>query len=375
MSGGRSPALDGIRGIAVLLVVTFHYVRIAAPPGCTAARAFELAWSGVDLFFVLSGLLITGILLDYRDSPALLRVFYLRRACRILPVHLLLCSSFVAFELLVAPHTSAFTWLTAASFPRITYFTFTQNIAASLHDHFGSNWVAVTWSLAVEEQVYVVLPFVVILVRSRRALVGLFVLALFASPALRSLVSPFEAKVLTPMRADSFAVGALLALAIRDDGALAALRRGTRWIQGAFLVLLSGGVALTLRPDALGPLIYSWLAALYGALILLVLVAPSSWLARILSTPLLTRIGLVSYGIYMYHQVINGLLHGLVRGAAPSLGSWDAALVTLGSVLVTGAVSVLSWRFLEAWFLGFGRRFRYAPPPETPAGATQPAGA
>src|SRR5436309_2859727 len=87
----RLPELDGLRGIAILLVIMFHYMIVCLHFDATAMYCsvwfFQIGWSGVDLFFVLSGFLIGGILLDHRNASNMLKVFYVRRACRILPLY------------------------------------------------------------------------------------------------------------------------------------------------------------------------------------------------------------------------------------------------------------------------------------------------
>jgi len=105
----RIAQLDGIRGIAILLVLVWHYfsVQVHPDPGSTLSyivRASSLAWSGVDLFFVLSGFLIAGILLDNRDTSNFFRIFYLRRVSRIFPLYFLLLGLFIWLS-----HTAIFT--------------------------------------------------------------------------------------------------------------------------------------------------------------------------------------------------------------------------------------------------------------------------
>jgi peptidoglycan/LPS O-acetylase OafA/YrhL len=110
-SPGRVPELDGLRGVAISLVIVFHYVASAEHRGLNpwlhrALTGFAFGWSGVDLFFILSGFLIGGILLDARSSPTYFRAFYMRRVFRILPLYYawtLLFAVFVALALWLAP--------------------------------------------------------------------------------------------------------------------------------------------------------------------------------------------------------------------------------------------------------------------------------
>jgi len=150
----RISQLDGVRGVAILLVLVYHYFtcQIVAEPGTLLSylnRATSLTWSGVDLFFVLSGFLIAGILLDHRDTANYFRVFYLRRACRILPLHVLLLGLFVCFLATPMAVSPRFEWVFGQPFPLVSYATFTQNILMGIRGDFGPHWLGVTWSLAV----------------------------------------------------------------------------------------------------------------------------------------------------------------------------------------------------------------------------------
>ena len=112
---GRIPELDGIRGAAILMVIVWHYFFSQIHPSphsllSAMAIPFRLCWSGVDLFFVLSGFLIGGILVDSREAANYFRVFYVRRVCRLGPVYLLLLTSFALVYRLSDPH-GRFSWL------------------------------------------------------------------------------------------------------------------------------------------------------------------------------------------------------------------------------------------------------------------------
>ena len=164
-AGRYVPALDGVRGVAILLVILFHHtlMRQQTPLDRVYASIARLGWSGVDLFFVLSGFLITGILCDAKGSPRSYRNFYVRRTLRIFPLYY----AFVFFTLTIAPWlwpdtplaemaraemrdtSEAWSWL------------YLSNILFALKEGFGHPNLAVTWSLAIEEQFYLVWPLLV----------------------------------------------------------------------------------------------------------------------------------------------------------------------------------------------------------------------
>ena len=146
--GGRIPELDGIRGVAILMVIVWHYFYSQIHPArhsvlAMSAIPFSLCWSGVDLFFVLSGFLIGGILVDSRESANFFRIFYLRRVCRIAPIYVLLLMTF-GLAYLLSGSDGRFSWLLGGPLPALSYVTFTQNILMGLRGTFGATWLAPT---------------------------------------------------------------------------------------------------------------------------------------------------------------------------------------------------------------------------------------
>src|SRR5216684_4285326 len=182
---GRIPELDGIRGVAIGMVLIAHLFAVASRPGSALAYALvplRLDWTGVDLFFVLSGFLIGGILLDARGSSNYFHVFYKRRFFRIVPIY--------AAILLVLPglvsaaqwtNHGDFTWLKANALPWYSYWTFTQNLWMTHAASLGANALAITWSLSIEEQFYLSLPILVRLL-SGRWLLACVLIGICAAP-------------------------------------------------------------------------------------------------------------------------------------------------------------------------------------------------
>src|SRR5215469_7550470 len=152
---GHVPALDGIRGLAVLFVIAFHsrapFLNTSEIP-FSLFQFLGLGWSGVDLFFVLSGFLITGILLDTRRAPGYFRVFYARRALRIFPLYfayLLLILVVLQGIFVVFVRTNPWQHVNP-----LLYLTYSMNWVSGLDDQ----WLGHLWSLAVEEQFYLIWP-------------------------------------------------------------------------------------------------------------------------------------------------------------------------------------------------------------------------
>ena len=229
----RVSELDGLRGIAILQVLIWHYFVGPISPQLISPllhKCLGLTWSGVDLFFVLSGFLLGGILMDNKNSTNFFRVFYLRRCCRILPLYFLWILIFViivhAFKELTFeyPYLSIFDlniyhWVAIKH-----YLTFTQNFLMAQHHDWGNQWFGVTWSLALEEQFYLVLPLIIYFA-SARILIYVFLFLIVLAPILRTVLffvlplpdGVFWSFFLMPCRGDAFLLGALCALLLRKD--------------------------------------------------------------------------------------------------------------------------------------------------------------
>jgi peptidoglycan/LPS O-acetylase OafA/YrhL len=186
------------------MVVARHYFGI--PSGGSLSKLLMPGRAGVDLFFVLSGFLIGSILISKRGSSNLFRAFYLRRALRILPVYFLLLAVFI-IGLTGGWHADLFG---DGAFPTWTYALFLQNFESARIAEFGPRFMAVTWSLAIEEQFYLLFPFAVAFVSSRH-LPNMLAALIVIPPALRIGVfwqggHYMPAYVLMPCRADCLAI-------------------------------------------------------------------------------------------------------------------------------------------------------------------------
>jgi peptidoglycan/LPS O-acetylase OafA/YrhL len=381
----RIAPLDGVRGVAILLVMIFHFSREASLEFGQRAtswidRTYEgtaaTGWFGVDLFFVLSGFLITGILWEAKNSEGYFRNFYARRILRIFPLYyVVLIAMFIVLPLIPRTDWSApfgdqiWFWFYMPNLEKIFISGYHENTF-----HFATTHL---WSLAVEEQFYFIWPAVVLLF-SRRNLMRICALAIVTALVLRTGIrvagiTPEAAYRLMPARMDALAVGALIALAARDAGDLS---RAVRWIRpvvGAALVVL---IALAIARVGLHPddawvetIGFTALAGLFGAAVLYaVTCSAGSRTAVALSHPAMTWMGKYSYGIYIVHLPIALLLAWRVdrAGGFSSVAGLQLPWVLLFS-LAAGAVSMavawVSWNVMERRFLQLKDRFAYQPPP------------
>src|SRR5262249_50732050 len=224
LSSLRMAELDGIRAIAILMVLVWHYFIhiINMEPGSIAAyglSCLRLTWSGVDLFFVLSGFLIGGILIDNRQAINYFSTFCVRRVFRIFPVYFvwLLLFAILILMMQILASLPALYRLFASPLPLWSYTTFTQNLIIAYAGNFGPGWMAITWSLAVEMQFYLSLPFLIRYLEPPKLpwlLVGFIVTAPLLRGALFYL-APSEGLapyVLMPCRADALLAGGFFAL-------------------------------------------------------------------------------------------------------------------------------------------------------------------
>jgi peptidoglycan/LPS O-acetylase OafA/YrhL len=344
-------------------VITWHYLGATLQVGPrTLASSIRNVWgpiglSGVDLFFVLSGFLIGGILQDRRKSKHYYSTFYKRRICRIFPVYYITIGTVLVSLALSLPRRfpAISEWLMKDLMPLATYLSFTQNFWMSKARHAGGKWLAMTWSVAVEEQFYLLCPPLVRQL-SNIWLPVLVLLGLAAAPVFRQLAEAhsYWYYTLLPCRCDGLGIGVLAAWLVRQTEALAFLNRQ---IHLMYLVLLGSLIASLSIGDF--RFHYSAVALFYGVLILIVVVHPHSFLAALFRIRSLRAIGLISYGVYMYHQPIIGMIFAIARSGAPVLGAFSDLLLVIGAFVLTISIATLSYRLMEMRVIELGHRAKW----------------
>jgi peptidoglycan/LPS O-acetylase OafA/YrhL len=300
------PQLDRLRGLAILLVLLDHAGRIAPP---ALSSVLMQGWLGVDLFFVLSGFLITGILWDSRTSRNYFRGFYWRRVLRIWPAYsVLLLFAFCIVPLLRHFAGGIFLSIRPEPVGLWAFLLMIQNgFAAQLFLH--SPFLGPTWSLAVEEQFYLIWP-VVIRFSSRAVALPLLVAGFLLSPAIRVLamhrgISPMEIYANPLTHGDGLLCGAMVALWLRS----ARPKRGTLLLAGGVLLAASLAYFMTHVPEAISfrygsPFVFTNVALLSTSLLLIALVSENTgWLVHrfFFMSGWLSFLGFISYGLYLFH--------------------------------------------------------------------------
>jgi peptidoglycan/LPS O-acetylase OafA/YrhL len=365
--------LDGIRGLAILAVMALHFFASQINGGQnTTERLIDAItgygmW-GVDLFFVLSGYLITGLLADSRDSPKYFSSFYMRRTLRIFPLYY-----GVLFVLVVLiPRSFLQTHAPEALEIRTVQpwlWSYLTNIYVAKSGSYSIPYVSHFWTLAIEEHFYLMWPLIVRFASRRTAIwiaIALSVLALSCRIVLAFTTSnDLWAHVFTPCRLDTLCIGAAFALWVRGPEGWSVLRHAVKGLP----LLVVAMLALKLFPSQGTPhqvalAIKEFLLAILFGVFVSTSAWPSGWqlMRKTLRWRALTLMGRYSYGLYVFHGIIAAYfeLHGGVGLFARIAGTRTGAFflqAAVGSVLSV-LIAVASYHAYEMPFLRLKRLFR-----------------
>ncbi|MGN6436116.1 MAG: acyltransferase family protein [Agriterribacter sp.] len=362
----RITQLDGLRGVALLLVLGFHFINnqymamdanSLQPLQAFLMKATYFGWCGVDLFFVLSGFLIGSILLKNKGSANFFKVFYIRRFIRIIPAYYLLLLLFLLCKNLkwFTPEAAMF----EKEIPIGYYFLFLQNFYMSFNGHFGPEALTPTWSLAVEEQFYIIIPFAVHFL-SRKQLILFLCICLIVAPVSRHL-SPnwYQEYTLLSSRIDSPAIGVLLACINYQARFKNFIQQNLTAIKFGTFALFSMAAILYIFADP-GMFNHTIIAICFGCTLLIVLYSNSGVIYKILTTKVLLEVGKLSYFIYLFHQLINGIFHLVfLSHNKPVLDDSWAVAVSCLALFVTYILAKCSFRFFEGPLIKLGHAFKY----------------
>ena len=371
-------SLDGLRAVAVVMVFFQHY-------GAGHAFIFGWGWTGVDIFFVLSGFLITGILYDSQNKTHRFRDFYVRRTLRIFPLYYFVW----AVVLVIAPFAH-WQWnirwaLWPAYLGNYARFFFLHQVGdpyrfdkltfgAPISSWFGYPlhlYIGHFWSLCVEEQFYLLWPFVVYQVRKRETLIRICLAVIVLSPIARGALSAILSPQLLrmelfyrslPSRLDALLIGGLVALCLRgpEETMVRRLRRPLLLISSTFFVGLyfvsTRVFLLPLEGSASNWIgVFGFTATdIFAAALILECIHPGSFIGAGLSWKPLRGLGVISYGFYVYHD----LLHDFYSGLAHRISIRYAYPLTLSIAFsTTMIIAMLSYRLLEQPLLKLKDRF------------------
>lgn len=365
-------SFNGIRGVAVLMVFIAHY------GSNWSEKISAFTWEGVDLFFVLSGFLITGILYDSLDTEHFFRNFYVRRALRIFPVfyallillliltpllHLQYSWTLFTFFLYIGNLLMPFLWPAHNPTVMWTHWNGTLIEAGNI-GHF--------WSLCIEEQFYLLWPSVVWFVRDRKRLMQICFIGSIVTLLGRFILRQYFNRMLlvswsTYTRCDTLLIGAWLALWLREQPlSLQTLRRLSLyffWVPVIIILAVMSRFSHTYTDylvfDNRFMCTFGYtLIALASAALILRSLDESSFLSRVLRNRFLSALGVISYGFYLIHMLPEAGF-GLLARTYPQLRIY----IPIIAFLFAFALAKLSFRYLETPFL---RLKRVLAPQETP---------
>jgi peptidoglycan/LPS O-acetylase OafA/YrhL len=354
---GHIAALDGIRGTAAAAVFIYHYGGGARSSNLALhfiGETIHLGWAGVSLFFVLSGFLITGILLDSMQRPKWWRTFYVRRTLRIFPLYYAALLGLVLVNLLVRTPWSSI-------FPIWPFFFYLQDIPHLVRiKALGPLFtVGHFWSLAVEEQFYLAWPLFLLLARTRNKVRQLCLGVFLVSLASRICIFGFHlnsdwAVYFISGRAGEMAAGAFLAATLRGSE-----RDRRHVLHGAKLALpasLVGVVTIVLLTEETGAM-EPWMGSLGTALLsqlfmaLIALSLQPGIAQKIFSLPILRWLGKVSYGIYVYHLLLYPVFIWIAHQLHPTPDKTYQVVLAAVALVGTLLAATISFATLEKAFL------------------------
>jgi peptidoglycan/LPS O-acetylase OafA/YrhL len=349
----RITTLDGLRGLAAIMVVLSHY--FAEVPGGISALMF--GWIGVDIFFVLSGFLIGKLILERQHHSNFFTVFYVRRFWRIIPAYVItVVVLFALIDRLPAEWADADT-----SFPLWSYLLFVQNFYMAATGSIGAHWLAPTWTLAVEEHFYLLVPAIIVFT-PRRWLTSILVVAALAAVLLRvaiyySGVNEYAALVLLPGRADLLICGMLAALAYKTPS--------VTWLRliPALRIFPVAALVATFLARLISPQLFGVLGPLFvGAgcaayILCIVLGTPE---ARRYHSKVLQFFGNNGYCLYLTHLPILGLMHGLILGSKPGLTTPEQWAITFAALPICVLVGWGMTKLIEEPLTRYGRTWRWS---------------
>jgi peptidoglycan/LPS O-acetylase OafA/YrhL len=355
--GGRIIALDGVRGMMMLLVLISHYFAEIA----NGLHWLGFGWYAVQMFFILSGFLIGRLIMERMHHANFLSVFVMRRVCRTFPSYMV--SILVIFGVLWIFRGEPWTHF-EIEFPLWSYLTFTQNIFMAATDSVGAYWAAPSWTLALEEQLYILLPFVFFLAPRRLWLrifiaIALFAVALRAVIFTTAVVGPTWGLVMLPARGDTLVAGVIAAIIYKER--LVDLARYDLLLRLAPLVLMVTCVAIALiDPSQRLFNIFSPFLISVGFACFLLAVVRGAPEAKRYESRFLRFLGDISYCVYLTHLMVLGLMHGLILHAKPDLGGVAQWLVTLAALPLAVILGWAMTALIEAPLTAYGRSWKWS---------------
>ena len=354
--------LDGVRAIGILMVLVKHFYD--------QYLDIEFLWVSIDLLFALSGLLITGILIETKEDPQYFKKFYMRRILRIFPLYYLLIISFTFFVYFISAHPHAFDYYKSNW---IYFYTYTQNWCYILNGMPPENHLNHTWSLAIDEQIYIFWPMLIWLCRTKKQLIKLCLGTLIFSLLFRAGYNIYLQHVPSPdpvpyfhntfCRMDSFAAGSLLYCFLRYKSNMTSKRNMLILFWSTLLIFILFAV-LDNSSGCTGYFMTNYGITIAGihftCWLYFAVKNNSSLLDKILGNRLLVYTGKISYSLYVFHWFLLVLLGPKLRILFSGYSDIDPQLAAYTAVFaITFITSMISYRYFEMPVIKLKKKFSY----------------
>jgi peptidoglycan/LPS O-acetylase OafA/YrhL len=355
----RYKNIDGLRGIAVLMVISFHFLNNAYMSSDIIQLSWierfimkitSFGWAGVNLFFVLSGFLIGTILLKNKNSESYFKTFYIRRFLRIIPLYYLFLFVYIVCSYIINNNQIE---LFEKPIPIYFYFLLIQNFLFSTLGHFGPSGLTPSWSLAIEEQFYLFVPFLIYFTnKNRLMLICLFFVV--GAPVFRSFTPNWYMEYTHLLsRVDALFLGVILAIVKSDEKRYLPLFSSMWFLSAILIVLLCTYLFISKS-------INHTLISFFFFIVLKLTFTDRKRKFNFLHSPFFAFVGRLSFFIYLFHQLINGLMFVIFQnGKSPNLNNAESYLIEILSISITFILAVISDRILESRLIKFGKRFQY----------------
>lgn len=346
-----------------MAVVIYHYFHNLINANASAINSVfksltQYFYTGVDMFFLLSGFLLGGILLKNKKSPHYFKTFYIRRVCRIFPLYFLVL--IIVFLICSAGVGKGTVWWFNDNIPMWVYFTFLQNIFIGIKDVVGNAWLIPTWSLGVEEQFYLIVSFLIYF-SPKKSLITILILGIIVSPILRYFApTEFGLSTFLYCRFDSLFGGILIAILYRNENFIKFFTKNLNYFYFATIVFFGISFLFTIGKWHM-PLYWvnSWFSVIYMLVLLLVLTDKKNVFSKVSNLSFFVKIGVYSFSIYLIHQIILGLFFFIIPDKLPQINSLQDFL----SVILCAAITYFTAKFIyynyEKKFMNYGHRFKY----------------
>jgi peptidoglycan/LPS O-acetylase OafA/YrhL len=365
----RIPQIDGLRALAILLVISFHYINNQLTGASSKIAKFfyfitSFGWAGVDLFFVLSGFLIGTILITNRQKDNYFSTFYIRRFVRIIPNYYLLIVVFIIISQISIFSTDYFV-AGNKTIPTWSYFFMVHNLYMAALHNMGNSAMSVTWSIGIEEQFYLIIPFIIYYLKPKLLpflLVCFIILAnifRFFHPVLPTEHFSIAAYVLLPCRMDAISFGVLIAWINCNYNLTDLVNKYFFKIIALMLsIVILCGLLVFLYKD-IGIIRNSLFALFFACAIVVGLAKPQSLYGNFLGNKLLNWIGKISYSLYLFHYLILGVCIVIGEKIFLQPTSIERILISIVALAFSFTFSWLVYKYLETPFVKLGKKANY----------------